>query len=119
MFMIASRPLGARFQVIGTAATQYSRTRAWESAGPPKRARAPAVARALAIRDVVTTLLTDAEPGLHPRVDQAHEVERLALRRRHLDVDGLALLLTRADEHGIAGAVDRRRGLRADTVLQE
>src|SRR3954471_11909917 len=120
MPVTASRPLGATFYDDGTAATQTSRTRASAGAGAAThhRARTPADARVLALLGRRNAALSDGDLALHPGVDQAHEVQLLALLGRHLEVDRLALLALAGDA-GVARAVDaRRRGL-TDAVLQE
>src|SRR5438105_4001633 len=51
-------------------------------------------------------------------MDKAHEVERGALLRGHVEGHLLALL-TRAAEHGIAGAINAWNLVGADPVLEE
>src|SRR6476469_8959254 len=114
--MIASRPLGTMFQLVGTAATHVSTTRASAEAAQ-NSTRAPATARALAKR-AADIVLADGDLGLHPRVDEAHEVQRGAGLRRHLEVDGLALLALPGDA-GVSRAIDPRRRRLPGAVLQE
>src|SRR6478672_1878318 len=118
--MIASRPLGAMFHEDGTASTQTSRTRADAGAAATAHhsARTPADARALTLWARPKARLSDLDRRLHPRVDEAHEVQLLALLGGHLEVDELALLALAGDA-GVAGTVHARGRVLADAVLQE
>src|SRR4051812_34824956 len=106
------------FPLVGTAANQYCTTRAPAPAGAGKKTRGPAEARTPAIRLTFTALLLDLELALHPRVDEAHEVELAALLSRDLERDVLALLALTCDA-GVARPVEIRRGVLSDAVLEE
>src|SRR3954453_11643069 len=82
------------------------------------RARPPAATATArpGIRLDITVLL-DLELRLHPGMDQAHEVQRRALLRRHVERDGIALVLS--DQGRVAGLVHLGRGVLPDAVLDE
>src|SRR4029079_222724 len=82
-----------------------------------KTARAPAEARALAIQRVFQGLLLHLELRLHPRMDDAHEVERLAGRCGHGHLELVALV--RTGDARVAGLVEVGGVLLALAVLHE
>src|SRR5205823_5909789 len=84
---------------------------------PPPTARGPRLSPGPSQSVSLPWVLTDQELALHPRMDEAHEVLRGALLRRHVQVLREALL--GLDERRVAGPVEVRRGVLADAVLQE
>src|SRR4051812_40641765 len=80
-------------------------------------AKALARLRALVLCRIAAFVLADDDLGLHPRVDQAHEPQCLALGCGHLEIDRLAVL-ARAGQARVARTVHVGRRVLAHTVLE-